>query len=264
MINKLESLGINPSEWVSELFTFTDKKRRERNRKTSTPIDVEVNHEDDDLGDQETFADTENGNSGNNDMNDTVMTETFDLEEEMNNDLNLFRTSTTMSGEEGLTRRVSARQAVKRARLERMPSVPEGTEFEGIQLPHSPLSPISSGNDSLQDPSVFSPQPGPSAAPPPPTPAQPSTTQFKTRRNPIGSSSNFRSPLHVNVGEDLAMDGSIVEMHIPSDLVETFELLAQETTELGVETGGILAGVHKHIEDHFEVTHLIIPEQTDR
>ena len=37
-------------------------------------------------------------------------------------------------------------------------------------------------------------------------------------------------------------------------------LLAQETTELGVETGGILAGVH--IEDYFEVTHLIIPEQT--
>ena len=62
-------------------------------------------------------------------MNDTVMTETFDLEEEMNNDLNLFRTSTTMSGEEGLTRRVSARQAAKRAQLERMPSVPEGAGF---------------------------------------------------------------------------------------------------------------------------------------
>ena len=38
------------------------------------------------------------------------------------------------------------------------------------------------------------------------------------------------------------------------------EILSRDNTERGLETGGIIAGVHTN--QHFQVTHLLIPEQT--
>ena len=41
VVNKLDMLGINPDEWIPKHFTETEKKRRERTRKNSTPNIVE-------------------------------------------------------------------------------------------------------------------------------------------------------------------------------------------------------------------------------
>jgi hypothetical protein len=42
VMKRLDLLGINVSEWVSQEFTMEEKKRRERNRKKSTPSVVET------------------------------------------------------------------------------------------------------------------------------------------------------------------------------------------------------------------------------
>ena len=150
----------------------------------------------------------------------------------------------TSSLREGLTRRTSEQQAAKRARLETLPSL---------------LSPISSDSESTSDANEACP-------PLPPQPAQPQPAQpnkFVPRRKPLATGtsgrSNFRAPLNVNVGKGLANDESLVSMSIPSNLVEIFETLAKDNTDRGMETGGILAG--QQIDNCFEVTHLIIPEQ---
>ena len=41
VVNKLEMLGINPDQWVSNLFTKEEKRKRERTRKRSTPNIIE-------------------------------------------------------------------------------------------------------------------------------------------------------------------------------------------------------------------------------
>ena len=55
-------------------------------------------------------------------------------------------------------------------------------------------------------------------------------------------------------------NGDFIDIRIPNDLVLQFEILSQDNTDRGHETGGIIAGIHH--DDHFQVTHLLIPEQT--
>ena len=267
VIKKLDLLGINASEWVSQEFTMEKKKRRERNRKKSTPSEVETTaenvHNEEQSANGESI-DLENGNLedavGEENQNESIMTDTFEQEVEFENetsanvsdesrsDVNYTSQNqqgfATSSLREGLTRRTSERQAAKRARLETLPSL---------------LSPISSDSESTSDANEACP-------PLPPQPAQPQPAQpnkFVPRRKPLATGtsgrSNFRAPLNVNVGKGLANDESLVSMSIPSNLVEIFETLAKDNTDRGMETGGILAG--QQIDNCFEVTHLIIPEQ---
>ena len=63
----------------------------------------------------------------------------------------------------------------------------------------------------------------------------------------------------MNVGQNISSN-EIIEMHMPSDLVAQFKNLSSSSTERGVETGGIIAG--EHMDGYYQVTHLIIPEQT--
>ena len=52
----------------------------------------------------------------------------------------------------------------------------------------------------------------------------------------------------------------IPDLYIPIDLVPKFEMLSKSNTDRGVETGGIIAG--RHMDNYFQITHLIIPQQT--
>ena len=164
----------------------------------------------------------------------------------------------TSSRNDGLVRRCSARQAGKRARMEtRLPSVDEEPDIVDRPTVPRALSPLSNGSMSGpgDSPSGSSaPASTPPASPPP-------AKKFVPRRNPLAqnSSSNFRSHLNVNVGEELSRN-MVTDLHIPSDLVRKFEMLSKSNTERGVETGGIIAG--KHMDNYFQVTHLIIPQQT--
>ena len=253
------------------------RRRRERNRKKSTPSVVETADENVQNVVIENPVNLENGNLddgvGEENHNDSIMTDTFEQEEELenaepanashesgsdvNNTSEMQQGFATSSLREGITRRTSVRQAAKRARLERLPSLMEESESRQSSLPRpiSPISPILSDSESTTDPSVA----GSSSLPPPPA----QTKKFVPRRKPLSKEtagrSNFRSPLNVNVGKGLANEETLVSMSIPSDLVEKFETFSQTNTKRGMETGGILAG--KHLGHSFQVTHLIIPEQ---
>ena len=152
------------------------KKRRERNRKKSTPSEVETTaenvHNEEQSANGESI-DLENGNLedavGEENQNESIMTDTFEQEVEFENetsanvsdesrsDVNYTSQNqqgfATSSLREGLTRRTSERQAAKRARLETLPSL---------------LSPISSDSESTLDANEACP-------PLPPQPAQPLT-----------------------------------------------------------------------------------------
>ena len=117
-----------------------------------------------------------------------------------------FATSTL----QGEPRRCSARQAAKRAPL----SVPR---------PPTPVSPIAEESSLLS--------PGTSAAIPTPSPQR---SSFVPRRREISNSrccSNFRSPLNVNVGQEFSSDNTLIDMHIPSDLVLEFGKLSKANTD---------------------------------
>jgi STAM-binding protein len=64
--------------------------------------------------------------------------------------------------------------------------------------------------------------------------------------------------LNVNIGQDISEN--VQGMNIPSDLIIEFDKLSRMNTNKGLETGGILAG--SHLEDHYQVTHLLVPEQS--
>ena len=87
--------------------------------------------------------------------------------------------------------------------------------------------------------------------------------KFIPRRKPLAKgtsgNSNFRCPLNVNVGQNLPTNGDFIDIRIPNDLVLQFEILSQDNTDRGHETGGIIAGIHH--DDHNQITHLLIPEQ---
>ena len=72
VINKLGMLGINHMEWVSKQFGEDDRKRRERNRKKSNPLEVESAL--DNGNDEETVEENEN---------DGLMDDTFMQKEEL-------------------------------------------------------------------------------------------------------------------------------------------------------------------------------------
>ena len=165
----------------------------------------------------------------------------------------------TSSRNEGLERRCSARQAEKRARIDpRLQSLSEEPVIDSLEVP-TLLSPLSTGSVSGasgpgDSPTATTATPSTSPASPPPP------KKFIPRRKPLNKngSSNFRSHLNVNVGEDLSRN-RVTDLHIPSDLVSKFDNLSKSNTEKGVETGGIIAG--KHMGSYFQVTHLIIPQQ---
>ena len=284
--NIVEGFGINHKEWIDPNFTDEKRKRRERARKKSTPSDIERqeddDEDDDDLTDDEQQTDLNNSNmeADHNDSgtdrqgsvaNDLILEETFTQEIEIdgsnpgvdetmqrqgssdtnvsnisdllhNNGIDLgnmdnsqgFATSTLR----GQPRRCSARQAAKRARLHSVPRPP---------IPPRPVSPLS------EEPSTST------SAPLPPSPPR---SSFVPRRRPLGNGrgcSNFRSPLNVNVGQEFSSDNTILELHIPSDLVSEFGKLSKTNTDNGLETGGVIAGVY--LGTHYQVTHLLIPEQ---
>ena len=255
--NKLDMLGINPEEWTSKHFSEADKKKRERTRKKSTPSIVEGNEEE---------QNNDNGNAedvgGEENQNDSILNDTFSEEANLEageapntstngsssneSGLNIQTGFRTSSVQDGLTRRRSERQATKRARLERLPSLVEEPNMR--RRPATPpelLSPLSSDGEST---SAGSSQP----------------PKFIPRRKPLAKgtpgNSNFRCPLNVNVGQNLPTNGDFVDIRIPNDLVLQFEILSQDITDKGHETGGIIAGIHH--DDHYQVTHLLIPEQT--
>ena len=62
----------------------------------------------------------------------------------------------------------------------------------------------------------------------------------------------------MNAGKGVSRD-DLIEMHVPKDLVAQFRKVSQSNTEKGLELGGVLAG--KFCESHYEVTHLIVPQQ---
>ena len=282
VINKLELLGINPTMWVKAQFGENERKRRERNRKKSTPMEVETA--------------LENGNGGGvveENENPDLMHETFiqeaDLEEETDRDVAsatvnmsnisniLFQNGVDMndlsgisglaqgfetsSRNGGLERRYSARQAEKRARLESVSEEPCVTT-DRPTLPRA-LSPLSNGSESGQAGPGGSPT-ATTATPPSSPVSPPPVKRFIPRRKPLekNQSSNFKSHLNVNVGEELSRN-TVTNLLIPSDLISKFENLSKPNTEKGVETGGIIAG--KHIGtgtgSYFQVTHLLIPQQ---
>ena len=285
VVKKLDMLGINPEMWISKQFTEADKKKRERTRKKSTPSIVEETN----VGQELPNADGDSENGYLDDMgveenqNDSMLEATFAEERSIENETelgtlstasaNISRVShsgvnsnfggseagfTTSSVNEGLTRRRSERQAAKRARLDKLPPLHEESHVRSPSSPPRPLSPMSSDTDFDLSPGT---NPGTSSQSPPPSQ---SSSKFVPRRKPLAKgtcrSSNFRSPLNVNVGENLSRN--LIDIHIPSDLVEEFGNLSKDNTKKGLETGGILAGIQ--LENHFKVTHLIIPEQTAR
>ena len=63
----------------------------------------------------------------------------------------------------------------------------------------------------------------------------------------------------MNVGQEFSSDNTLIDMHIPSDLVLEFGKLSKANTDNGLETGGVLAG--EYLGTHYQVTHLLIPEQ---
>ena len=90
----------------------------------------------------------------------------------------------------------------------------------------------------------------------------PSSSHFVPRRNAPGGVrgySNIRKPLNVNVGKEVSSREHNIDMYLPSDLVSQVIQVSEENTKKGLELGGILAG--ELCESHFEVTHLLIPEQ---
>ena len=182
-----------------------------------------------------------------------------------------FATS-TMGG--NTARRFSVRQAErKRNELDSISSssctVSRPSGLPGLL---SPLSGSLSPSPVTAEACPSSPAPGasPSAseealASPPPTAgtSHAPRSSFVPRRKPIGQAgcSNFRSQLNVNVGQDHTSDGT-TDIHLPIDLIPEFERMASANTNSGLETGGILAGERKG--SYFQVTHLIVPEQTVR
>ena len=263
--NKLAMLGINPDMWVSDKFTEEEKQRRERTRKKSTPSILEAAIVDG-AGDTDESTGMDDEEADAND----AMNETFAAEENLyslgtpnvsniiGSGANISNLSgigagqATSSVNDGITRRCSERQAAKRARLQSLPSLSEE------HIP-SLISPMSS-DDEL--PSLTAAPSGPDAGASPSNAPQ----QFVPRRKPLptgnSGTSNFYSPLNVDVGENLHSKDDFIEMRIPDNLVTEFELFSRDNTEHRIETGGILGGVHEG--DHFRVTHLIIPEQTGR
>jgi hypothetical protein len=250
--NKLDQLGINHEEWISKHFSEAEKKKRERTRKKSTPSIVEEAEEQ-----QNTGNDNAEDVGGEENQNEDILNDTFTAEanleagegtntstnESSSNESGIQTGFRTSSVQDGLTRRRSERQATKRARLERLPSLVEEPNVR--RRPDTPprlLSPLSSDGET--------------------TSAQ--LPKFIPRRKPLAKgkfgNGNFRCPLNVNVGQNLSTNGDFVDMRIPSDLVLQFEMLSKETTDRGHETGGVLAGIHH--DDHYQVTHLLIPEQT--
>ena len=225
------------------------------------------------------YGNAQNGNSSWEPMNDEVLNDTFAQEVTMenngdeqsstlnlsqlltNNEIDLnnlsdadmnktFATST-------LQRRVSKRQAEKRARQQQNNDC---TSFPRPFVPPRLLSPIS-------EPLHTSPCPGPSSteeSPPPSPPPKASRPRFVPRRKPIGNPnqgcSNFRSKLNVDVGQSNPTN-PIADMHLPRNLITEFGQLSKENSDNGLETGGVLAGKQED-DGHFQVTHLIIPEQT--
>ena len=206
--------------------------------------------------------------NGNNDHDDgehnhnaSLLNNTFVEEEHLEN-ISASGSSTTglvagfatSSVNEGLTRRKSERQAAKLARLEagKLPSVSEESVPRRPDTLPRALSPMSDCGSSLETSTDLTK---------PPTPPI-----FIPRRKPHAmgkgqsAAGNCRSPLNVNVGQHLSSDGNFMDIYIPSDLVRQFEILSTENTDRGLETGGIIAGVHTN--QHFQVTHLLIPEQT--
>ena len=280
--NRLLGFGINHKEWVSKDFKDATRKRRERNRKKSTPSDIErleeETAEEEDHDDEQTPDDEQEQRRPNDLLDETFLQEdnlyqnedAFHPEQEAtnisnisqlldNNGINLdnisglnvnpcFATS-TLQGNSNQPRRMSQRQPKKRAKIrDQLSSVTESSSSESLPRPSSvprPVSPVSKAG-----------------SPPPPPPPGPS--HFVPRRKPIENNagcSNFRSRLNVNVGQNISQD-EYTDMHIPSNLVSEFEKLSRANTERGLETGGIIAG--QQLDGYYQVTHLIIPEQTAR
>ena len=187
-----------------------------------------------------------------------------------------FATS-TMGG--NTARRFSVRQAEKYARkrneLDSISETDSSTSCTVSRPSGLPglLSPLS-GSLSPVTAEACPSSPAPGASPlsseealasPPPTAgtSKAPRSSFVPRRKPIGQAgcSNFRAKLNVNVGQDHTSDGT-TDIHLPIDLIPEFERMASANTNSGLETGGILAGERKG--SYFQVTHLIVPEQTVR
>ena len=269
--NRLDMLGINPEMWVTEKFGEKERKKRERNRKKNEPIPVEVNvdiieeegeHRGDEANTSLNGNDHASGEQNQNDENDIQTDDTLenihDLVENNDVDINNYSMASNISNVDGgfatstiQRRRHSARQAAKRARLDA--SLPSIDENVIPPIPRKPATPPSTSAASAPR-SQPSPSPGPSSA------QQATPPRFVPRRRPLyNGNSNFHSPLYVNVGKEHSA-GQITNIHVPTDLVTKFEELAQENTNKGLETGGILAG--KLVGNHYDITHVIIPHQT--
>ena len=92
VMKRLDLLGINVSEWVSQEFTMEEKKIRERNRKKSTPSVVETadgNIHDEEHSVNYEIPNLENGNLEDavreENQNESIMTDTFGQEGEFEN-----------------------------------------------------------------------------------------------------------------------------------------------------------------------------------
>ena len=276
--NRLDMLGINHNNWVDESFSEEERTKREKSKKKSHPSDLvttggEVNNSypdssdeiaNNDMGDQDEGNDNADGVSdirgGDEEQNvvhdathvlhDPTQDETLvnDTDESglsnilKNNGIDLQNISSlnvssigdtfpnatsSVSGHTNIPRRFSARQATQHARqTERLASVSESA----VQFPPPPISPLSTLS------------PGHNSSPPEPTP-EPSH-KFQPRRKPINNpGTNFRSKLNVNIDQNRSP--GIFQMHVPMDFVKEFELLSKANTEMGYETGGILAGINK-------------------
>ena len=256
---RLEELDIDPAMWVDK--NFSDKTRKNRQRRRGKAIEPEV----DEVGAETSDAETEE---------DEVLTPP---EPEATNE-NLNGTGVTVGNVSNISEILASNNIdinVNSSAMLDHNFLPNISTISGDVPPEASSTldrddnfPSSGSNQNIvtsiltELPPTFQPRrKRPSelncalAAPPTTRPRR--TPLTRSRSNPVNF--NIPNPLNVEVGQARNAD---TDMHIARDILDLFTTSAENNTNQGLETGGILAGHFLEDEARYEVTHLVIPIQT--